>query len=116
MNNACTTTRNRSAWLERSLSRWENEGGGTATDSVTTSSSSAPDLTNTELVHLRMRIIALENLVIALLTTASDEQRDLVREVAKYISPRPGFTHHPMTEDTAAQMMSFVQRAERLQS
>ena len=63
-----------------------------------------------------MRIIALENLVIALLTTASDEQRDLVREMAKYISPRPGFTHHPVTEEAAAQMTSLVQRAERLQS
>ena len=53
-----------------------------------------PDLTNAELVQLRIRVIALENLVIALLAEASDRQLDLAREMAAYISPRPGSTHH----------------------
>jgi hypothetical protein len=41
--------------------------------------------------------IALENLVISLLATASDRQLEQAREMASYISPRPGFTHHPLT-------------------
>jgi len=70
-------------------------------------------LTNTELVHLRVRVIALENLVIALLAQASDRQLELVREMAAYISPRPGFTQHPLTVHAAAQMIHIVERAGR---
>ena len=71
----------------------------------------APPLTNAELVQLRIRVIALENLVIALLTDASDKQLDLVREMAAYISPRPGFTPHRLTIRAAAEMISLVERA-----
>ena len=39
---------------------------------------------NAELVQLRIRVIALENLVIALLAEASDRQLDLAREMAAY--------------------------------
>ena len=70
-----------------------------------------PPLTNAELVQLQIRVIALENLVIALLAEASDRQLDLAREMATYISPRPGFTRHHLTLDGAAQMISLVERA-----
>jgi hypothetical protein len=70
-------------------------------------------LTNAELVQLRIRVIALENLVIALLAEASDRQLDLVREMAAYISPRPGYTHHPLTIHAAIQMIDLVERAGR---
>ena len=70
-----------------------------------------PPLTNAELVQLQIRVIALENLVIALLAEASDRQLDLAREMADYISPRPGFTRHHLTVDGAAQMISLVERA-----
>lgn len=56
-------------------------------------------------------MIALENLVITLLAEASDRQLDLVREMAVYISPRPGFTQHPLTIHAAAQMIDLVDRA-----
>ena len=51
---------------QRALSRWDNEGGagpgGPATDSSPyTERIAVPDLTNAELVTLRIRVIALEN-------------------------------------------------------
>jgi hypothetical protein len=98
------------------LSRWDNEGGagprrrqeGLISGEV---QPEVPQLTNAELVQLRIRVIALENLVITLLAEASDRQLDLAREMAAYISPRPGFTHHPLTIHAAAQMIDLVQRA-----
>jgi hypothetical protein len=65
-------------------------------------------------VQLRIRVIALENLVIALLAEASDRQIELAREMAAYISPRPGFSHHPLTIHAAAQMIDLIQRARDL--
>jgi hypothetical protein len=98
------------------LSRWDNDGGagpsrpqeGLISGDVQTE---VPQLTNTELVQLRIRVIALENLVITLLAETSDRQLDLAREMAAYISPRPGFTHHPLTIHAAAQMIDLVDRA-----
>jgi len=101
---------------QRALSRWDNEGGagpgGPATDSsADTERIAVPDLTNAELVTLRIRVIALENLMISLLATASDDQLRLAREMAGYISPRPGFTRHPLTIHAAAHMVDLVERA-----
>jgi hypothetical protein len=56
-------------------------------------------------------VIALENLVISLLAAASDRQLDLAREMAAFISPRSGFTHHPLTIHAAAKMIDLVDRA-----
>ena len=102
--------------LVRALSRWENEGGagsrgpqeGSISEEV---QSEVPQLTNTELVQLRVRVIALENLVITLLAGASDRQLELARKMAAYISPRPGFTHHPLTVHAATQMINLVEFA-----
>ncbi len=94
------------------LSRWESDGGSQAVGSLGGDSLDVPDLTNTELVQLRVRVIALENLVIAILAESSDAQRELARGMAAYISPRPGFTPHPMTVHAAAQMLHCVDRAE----
>ena len=100
----------------RALSRWENEGGALehrprdpgVADHMP---SDHPQLSNAELVQLRIRVIALENVMIALLSQAGQPQLRLVREMAAYISPRPGFTHHPLTIQAAAQMLSLVERA-----
>jgi hypothetical protein len=70
-----------------------------------------PTLTNTELVQLRVRVIALENLVIALLSGAPTRQHDLVRAMASQISPRVGMTPHPLTVQAASQMNDLVDRA-----
>lgn len=103
---------------QMALSRWDNEGGagpGRSQEALISSEvqSEIPELTNVELVQLRIRVIALENLIIALLAEASDGQLDLAREMAAYISPRPGFTQHPLTVHAAAQMIDLVDRADR---
>jgi len=103
------------------LSRWDNEGGagprGPQGASVPAETpSEIPQLTNAELVQLRIRVIALENLVIALLVEASERQLSLAREMAAYISPRPGFTPHPLTIQAAAHMNNLVERATHYRS
>lgn len=97
------------------LSRWENEGGAGPDSApfvpVAGEDQIVPELTNAELVQLRIRVIALENVITALLTGASERQLDLVREMAATISPRPGFTQHPLTVQAARQMNHLVDRA-----
>lgn len=98
----------------------EKEGGAWSghPDAASVSGQAQPDvppLTNTELVQLQIRVIALENLVIALLTGASDKQLDLVREMAAYIAPRPGFTPHRLTIHASREMISLVERAARFE-
>ncbi|MEO8312506.1 MAG: hypothetical protein ABI520_15145 [Caldimonas sp.] len=98
------------------MQRWENEGGAgpgrLAADAEQGEiRDNAPPLSDAELVQLRIRVIALENLVIALLSQAPDRQLDLARVMAGHISPRPGFTAHRLTIHAAAQMVSLVERA-----
>jgi hypothetical protein len=102
---------------ERALSRWDNEGGALRDGPQERTFSSErrlveePRLTNAELVQLRVRVIALENLVIALLAEGPDRQVEVAREMAAYISPRPGFTHHLLTVHAARHMIDLVERA-----
>lgn len=101
------------------LSRWENDGGSTAEWPFAAPGAEPGDsipLTNAELVQLRIRVIALENLVIALLAEAPARQRALVREMATYISPRRGYTPHPLTLRAADEMLSLVDRSSRFSS
>jgi len=102
---------------QRALSRWADEGGAGPDGPATVSALDneripIPELTNAELVTLRIRVIALENLMISLLAIASDDQLRLAREMAGYISPRPGFTQHPLTIHSAAHMVDLVERAD----
>lgn len=103
---------------QRALSRWDNEGGAGPSgpqmeraavgDQVPMPANNAA-----EVGALHIRMIALENLVIALLATASDRQLEQAREMARYIAPRPGFTPHPLTTHAAAHMIDLVERASR---
>jgi len=99
----------------KALSRWDNEGGagpdGPQEHSIDIDLSEIPPLTNAELVQLRVRVIALENLMIMMLAEGSDRQLEFAREMAAYISPRPGFTHHPLTTQAAAHIVDLVDRA-----
>lgn len=103
---------------QQALSRWDNEGGAGPNSAPQNSEripqvgADIPQLTNAELVQMRIRIIAIENIVVALLARASDEQLGIVREMAANIVPRPGFTHHPLTIRAATQMIDLVHRAE----
>jgi len=94
----------------RALSKWDNEGGALASMPHGTHAD-VPDMTNAELVQLRIRVIALENLIIAVLAEGSDRQLEVAREMADYISPRPGFTQHPLTIQAADHMTDLVDRA-----
>ena len=73
-------------------------------------------MTDAELVQLRIRVIALENLVIALLAELSDGQLARACDMASYISPRPGFTPHPLTLHAASQMVHLVERSGHFRS
>lgn len=99
----------------KALSRWDNEGGAgphgpQVSDAHVLRDPDIPNLTDAELIQLRVRVIALENLIIMMLAEGSDRQLELAREMAAYISPRPGFTHHPLTMQAAAHMVDLVDR------
>lgn len=98
----------------------DNEGGagdgGRVFPASVKSQADALPLTNAELVQLQIRVIALENLLAALLADASDRQLDLAREIAECIAPRPGFTAHRLTTHAAARMTSLIERAGHLRS
>ncbi len=100
---------------QQALSCWENEGGapGPILASAANEGPPIPAMSDTELIALRVRVIALENVLIALLATASDQQLELARQMAGYISPRPGFTHHPLTIHAAAHMIDLIERSSR---
>jgi hypothetical protein len=70
--------------------------------------SNVTDLTQAK---LHARVIALENLMIAFLSTATEQQLDCACDMAVNISPRNGATHHSLTKNAAAEMLSIVARA-----
>lgn len=94
----------------RAISRWDNEGGALAS-MPTGEHANIPELTNAELVQLRIRVIALENMMIAVLAEGSERQLQVAREMAQYISPRAGSTQHPLTIQAADHMTDLVDRA-----
>lgn len=101
---------------QRALARWDNEGGagsgGPQLDATSVDVAMAtPAITDSEVMALHSRIIALENLVTSLLATATDQQLGLARDMAIFITPRPGYTRHPMTIHAAAHMINLVERA-----
>jgi hypothetical protein len=97
---------------QAALARWDNDGGASpdgpqgATDSPSINGRSTG-----ELAQLRARVIALENIVIAILSSASKPELELARDMAAYITPRPGAVAHPLTTSAAAQMLCLVERA-----
>lgn len=106
---------------EMALSRWDTDGGNGHSSLQRGLFSEGelpeiPQLTDTELVHLRVRVIALENMLISLLAQVSDQQLGFARELAAYIFPRPGFTQHPLTVRAAHQMLDLVERAGHFRS
>ena len=99
---------------QRALSRWENEGGAEADGPQTAPNAGEreapfPKMGDAELAALHVRVIALENLVITLLITTSDQDLKVAREMVSYISPRPGFTHHPLTVHAAGHMTDLIE-------
>lgn len=106
---------------DRALARWANEGGsgqcGHETDLASgRAEAQMPAIGDTQIGLLHIRVIALENLVIALLATASDPQLDLAREMARTIEPRTGAAPHPLTIRAAARLTDLIERSARFRS
>lgn len=100
---------------ERALSRWENEGG--ADEPLARAlRAAAPVMTNTELAHLHIRVIALENILLAVLSEGSERQIQVAHDMADMISPRQGATSHPLTIQAAKHMTDLIGRAKHFQS
>ena len=103
---------------QHALARWENEGGTTVPIDGSrvggAEQTHIPEMTNAEMVALRVRVIALD--LISLLATATGHQLKLIREMADYISPRPGFTAHPLTIHAAEHMVDLVDRSMRFRT
>ena len=95
------------------LARWDDEGGAAAGKQghFSKKDSSRPrPCRDIELTQLRTRVIALENLVIALLARGSDRQRRKVLDMAEFISPRQGAALRYLTIEAANRMRHLVGR------
>jgi len=100
---------------QRVLSRWENEGGAIYPKSHAIRAA-APVMTNTELVHLHIRVIALENILIAVLAQGSKQQLEVACDMADLIAPREGSTPHTLTMQAAKHITDLVGRAVHYQA
>ncbi len=98
--------------LNRAVKRWENEGGAkNDQDSDTFGATIVGEVGDAEAVNIRVRLIALENIVVALLASGTKDGPERVREMAQYISPRSGATPHRLTTEAARNMLAIVERA-----
>lgn len=103
-----------STQLRKSISHWENEGGAAPGDAKALSDGKGQSdvlLTNAELVQLQVRVIALENLVTALLAAAPSSIGTWVDERARSILPRAGYTPHHLTIRASAHILHLAQRS-----
>ncbi|MGE3622948.1 MAG: hypothetical protein AB7H77_03605 [Bdellovibrionales bacterium] len=67
-----------------------------------------------ELEEFHTRIIALENLVASVLSTATEEQLANARDTAQLIAPKEGYTQHPLTVQASERMRDLIAKAEHL--
>ena len=106
---------------DSALARWDGEGGAGPNGPQETanidrfSAGEAPSAKN-EFAQLHSRVIALETLLITLLTDASDRQFALARSMAALIAPRSDSRQHPLTIQASSQMCSLVERASQIRS
>ncbi len=108
--------RERARMREFALARWDNEGGATAHElhagsSARESKRDALRMTQGEMVQLRSRVIALENLLISVLAQGTERQLRIAHDSAVKVAPRPGSTQHRLTRHAANQMTRMVRRA-----
>lgn len=101
----------------RVIGRWENEGGAATYWEHEAQPESDPttvvgEIGDAQEVNIRVRLIAIENIIVALLANAPDDRLELIKEMAEFISPRPGMTPHRLTIEAARNMLAIVERAE----
>lgn len=70
-----------------------------------------PPVTTVEWDHLRFRVVALENLLIALMADGPLPRLDRLREMARHVAPRRGSAEHPVSQFAAVQIIHMVERA-----
>ncbi|MFN3278681.1 MAG: hypothetical protein ACK41Y_09810 [Paracoccus hibiscisoli] len=58
-----------------------------------------------------MRVIALENILIAVLAEGSERQRQTARDMLDALAAQPGSARHPLTIRAAHHMVGLVHRA-----
>lgn len=103
----------RAKTLDRAVTRWENEGGASGDPNPDSLPATiVGKVGDAEAVNIRVRLIALENIVVALLASGSQDGPELVREMARYISPRSQAKPHRLTIEAARNMLAIVERAE----
>lgn len=105
--------------LKCALSRWDNEGDVTAhgvwmTPIAPDAAPPIPDMSQAEIGLLHVRVIALENLVVALLAGASSTQLQRAHDLAETILPQQGCTLQPLTVHAVTHMEYLVRRADCL--
>lgn len=107
---------------QRALARWENDGGATACGpQAIEARPEAEDAADgasdpqAELVAQRIRLIALENLVIALLAAGNTDQHRLAQGMAEHIPP-PGMPGHPLAIHVAAHMGGLIEHAAQMRA
>lgn len=98
------------------IGRWENEGGSVRAwhrqiPAEENLNAVAGEIGDAEAANIRVRLIAIENIIVALLANAPDDRLELIREMADFISPRPGMTPHRLTIEAARNMLAIVERA-----
>jgi len=100
---------------QAALSRWDNEGGAMPPSRPVANALRAktPPVATADLIQLRVRVIAIENVVIALLAQTPESAVARVRALASAIQPRPGHKPHPLTLHAAEHMLQLVERAAR---
>lgn len=101
----------------RLIGRWENEGGGVTSweheaQPESERATVVGEIGDAEAVNIRVRLIAIENIIVALLAHGPDDRLELIKEMAEFISPRPGMTPHRLTTEAARNMLALVERAE----
>jgi hypothetical protein len=101
---------------DRALARWANEGGSDQSGGAADLASGRveaemPAISDAQMDLLHIRVIALENLVIALLATASGPQLELARDMARIIEPQSDVAPHPLTIRAAARMSDLIVRS-----
>lgn len=106
---------------QRALAGWENEGGAGPCGPFDLTASldcgiPLPEMGKAELLTLHIRVVALENMVLALLAAASKRQIEAARAMPAFIAPRPGATAHPLTILAVGHMTDLLARAQRFEA
>lgn len=97
------------------LAGWDNEGGALSHPAPVGPpvADVAHHLSDEELVCLRSRVIALENIVVAMLAGGSSDQRSVVHDMALFVRPPREEVHDKLTLHAADLMDHLADRAAR---